>query len=133
MIVVVKGPEQMAAVNSAKNLFCRFRMEGCHFCVDTQADWDEMCDAAEPHLDGNTMIAEVEAAMAPMFRAKLPNGAKYGVNSFPTYSFFKNGVFKGEAKNARKKGQLLSVLKKRGFLKKKTRGRNPRRKRTRRV
>jgi hypothetical protein len=132
MIIVVKGPEQMGAVNSAKNLFCRFRMEGCHFCDETQADWKEMCDAAGPHLDGSTMIAEIEAAMAPMFRAKMPNGAKYGVQSFPTYSFFKNGVFKGEAKNARKKRELLAVLKKRGFLKKKTRARKPRRT-TRRV
>jgi hypothetical protein len=134
MIVVVRGPEQMDAVNAADNLFCRFKMEGCPYCTNTQADWDGMCASAEPNLAPGTVIAEIESKMAPLFRAKTAAGADYSVNQFPTYSFFKRGVFKGEVKNARKKGELLTVLKKRRFLKKRgTRARKPFRKQTRKI
>lgn len=129
MIVFVEGPEQMEAVNAADNLFCRFRMEGCPYCTNTQADWDDMCADVESKLAPGTVIAEIESKLAPLLNAKTAVGTNYSVNQFPTYSFFKKGVFKGEVKNARKKGELLTVLKKRRFLKKRgTRMRKPFRK-----
>ena len=116
-MIVVDSPEKMAQVNAADKLFCRFRMEGCPYCVDTQADWDQMSAVAEKSLAPGAMIAEIEAKMAPMFRASMPNGAAYSVNQFPTISIFRKGVFRGE-KDARKKKELLKVLRNLGFMKK---------------
>ena len=133
-MIVVDGPDKMNAVNAADKLFCRFKMRGCPHCVNTQADWDSMSALAGPALTPGAVLAEIEADMAPFFKARMGNGSKYTVESFPTYSFFKKGVFKGEAKNARTKGALLSVLKKRGFLKTKgTRKSKGKKKKTRKV
>jgi hypothetical protein len=121
-MIVVDSPEKMAQVNAADKLFCRFRMEGCPYCVDTQADWDQMSAAAERSLVPGAVIAEIEAKMVPMFRATMPNGAAYSVNQFPTISIFRKGVFRGE-KDARKKKELLKVLQNLGFMKKAPTGR----------
>ena len=116
-MIVVDSPEKMAQVNAADKLFCRFRMEGCPYCVDTQSDWDQMSAAADRSLAPGAVLAEIEAKMAPMFRARTPDGAAYSVNQFPTISVFHKGVFKGE-KNARKKKELLKVLRNLGFIRK---------------
>jgi len=107
----------MAKVNAADKLFCRFRMEGCPACINSQQDWDQMGAMAGSRLAPGTVIAEIEEKMAPFFRGTMANGAAYNVHQFPTISIFRNGVFKGEAGNARKKKELLKVLKNLGFMK----------------
>ena len=116
-MIKVDSKEKMAEVNKADKLFCRFRMDGCPACVNSQADWDQMGAMAGSRLAPGTVIAEIEEKMAPLFRGVIGNGAAYTVHQFPTVSIFRKGVFKGEAGNARKKKELLKVLKNLGFMK----------------
>lgn len=116
-MIKVDSKEKMAQVNKADKLFCRFRMDGCPACINSQADWDQMGAMAGSRLAPGTVIAEIEEKMAPLFRGVMGNGAAYTVHQFPTVSIFRKGVFKGEAGNARKKQELLKVLKNLGFMK----------------
>ena len=117
-MIKVDSKEKMAKVNAADKLFCRFRMEGCPACINSQQDWDQMSALAGSRLAPGTVLAEIEEKMAPMFKGMMANGAAYNVHQFPTISIFRNGVFKGEAGNARKKKELLKVLSNLGFMKK---------------
>ena len=130
-MIKVDSKEKMAQVNAADKLFCRFRMDGCPACINSQADWDQMSSAAASRLGPGTVIAEIEEKMAPLFRGVMANGAAYKVHQFPTISVFRKGVFKGEAMNARKKKELLKVLTNLGFMKKgATQRRKPRKTKT---
>jgi hypothetical protein len=125
--IQIKKKNDIPPVLNATKLFCRFKMDGCAHCVNSQKDWDKACKTVEGALNPECVIAEVETKLLPFF--KLKNG--FEPNGFPTHAVFKNGNHVEDAQDRSFKG-LMNTLRKHQFVKKRTQhnGRFRRRPRT---
>jgi len=104
-VVKIKTKNDISEAKGVKRLFCRFKMDGCSHCVNSQGDWDELCKQVEHMLTPDCMIAEIESKMLPMFDL-----GDYSPNGFPSHAFFENGQFVKDAEDRSLEG-LLQILK----------------------
>ena len=114
----------MPPVLNATKLFCRFKMDGCGYCVDSQEAWDDMCKKVEGVLNPDCMIGEIESKLLPFF--KMHDNFK--PDGFPTHAIFKDGKHIENIHDRSVKG-LMRTLKKHKFIgnKNKVKSRNNRR------
>jgi len=109
-VIRIRSEADAAAATSAKRLFCRFKMDGCAHCVNSQGEWDELCKQVETMLSPDCAVAEVERSMVPV----LDLGG-YAPEGYPTHSFFENGQFVKDAEDRSLQG-LLNVLKEMNYI-----------------
>ena len=109
-IIQIRSNADAADANNAKRLFCRFKMDGCAHCVNSQGEWDELCKKVEKLLGSDCTIAEVEREMVPV----LDLGG-YVPEGYPTHSFFENGKFVKDAEERTVQG-LFDILKEMNYI-----------------
>jgi len=121
-IVVIKSKNDIPPVVNSTKLFCRFKMDGCGHCVDSQADWDKVCQTVAGAVNPECMIAEIETKLLPYF--KMRDGFK--PEGFPTHAIFIDGRHVEDADDRSVEG-LMQTLNKHKFLKRQQRRRPTRR------
>ena len=102
--IKIKTKNDIPPVLNATKLFCRFKMDGCSHCVDSQKDWDKTCKSVAGALNPECMIAEVESKLLPFF--KLRDG--YKPQGFPTHAVFENGNHVEDAEDRSFQGLMLT-------------------------
>jgi hypothetical protein len=109
--IKIKTKNDMPPVLNATKLFCRFKMDGCGYCVDSQEAWDDVCKKVEGVLNPECVIGEIESKLLPFF--KMRDGFK--PDGFPTHAVFKDGKHV-ENINDRSATGLMHTLKKHKFI-----------------
>ena len=109
-IIKIVKKNQIPPVVNATKLFCRFKMDGCGHCVNSQADWDKMCKTVAGAVNPECVIAEIETKLLPFF--KMRDGFK--PNGFPTHAVFVNGRHVQNAEDRSFDG-LMQTLRKHRF------------------
>ena len=109
--IKIKTKNNIPPVLKAKKLFCRFKMNGCSHCVNSQADWDKVCKTVAGALNPECVIAEIETKMLPFFQ--LRDGFK--PQGFPTHAVFENGMHVENNEDRSFQG-LMQTLQKNNFL-----------------
>ena len=117
--IEIKTKNDVPPVMNAKKLLCRYRMDGCGHCIDSQKDWDNVCKKVEGKLNPDCMLAEVEEKMLPFFR--MADGFK--PQGFPTHSIFENGKHVENVEDRTFQG-LMKNLRKHNFIKNKNNNKN---------
>jgi len=117
MIVSIKHPDDLSKlkhVAKKKNILTRFVMNGCHWCEDTQPEWDSMTKKAV--LSPDQAIAQIESSFINEFKYMIEPKRKIllPISGFPTVLMIKpNGVVKHEGDRTSKSYlKLLSKSKK---------------------
>ena len=81
-----------------KVIACRFKMQNCGHCINSQPMWDSMTSQAlnQYQLDPNTMFAEVDSQLTDDFvsRHNLITADKqpFKVQGYPTHVFIVRGM-----------------------------------------
>ena len=114
--VVIKTKNDMPPVLKATKLFCRFKMDGCSHCVESQEDWDKTCTSVAGALNPECIIAEIESKLLPLFKLR----DTFKPDGFPTHAVFENGKHVENAEDRSFQG-LMQTLQKHNFI------RNPKR------
>jgi hypothetical protein len=110
MIISVRSPEEVGKLGhlrNKKNILARFVMEGCHWCEESQPEWDSLCMQAKKHLDSDTALAEIESSFVHDFnrnqQLNLP------IRGYPTIIFIKSKkIIPQQARDAK---SLIKVIK----------------------
>ena len=125
MIVSIKDPDdihKLKHVAKKKNILTRFVMNGCHWCEDTQPEWDSMTKKAV--LSPDQAIAQIESSFIDDFKYMIEPKRKISlpISGFPTVLMIKsNGVIKHEGDRTSKSYLKLLSKTKRTVKQKKTR------------
>jgi hypothetical protein len=110
MIISVRSPEEVSKIGhlkNKKNILARFVMEGCHWCEESQPEWDSLCMQAKKHLDSDTALAEIESSFVNDF--KMTHNLNLPIHGFPTILFIKSKkVIPQQARDAK---SLIKVIK----------------------
>ena len=93
-------------------VLCRYKMDGCSYCVSSQADWDNVVKQSERILNTDCILLEVEAKMLDTFHF-----GNFKPTGFPTYAYFKNGKHVRDVEDRTSNG-LMKFLHQNNFLKK---------------
>ena len=89
---------QMAKNIQKKKILMRFVMDGCHFCTETQQDWDSMCSTVNNRfkITPDNVISQIDSSFANELIATHgildTNNSPYSVAGFPDYVVVVNGV-----------------------------------------
>jgi hypothetical protein len=81
-----------------KKILMRFVMEGCHFCVDSQPEWDSMIHTVKKRfkITPNTVISQIDSAFSDEILSKHKIRAQdqtpYSINGYPDYVVVMHGV-----------------------------------------
>jgi hypothetical protein len=125
MIVSIKHPDDLSKLSHVakkKNILARFVMNGCHWCKDTQHEWDAMTKKAV--LKPDDAIAEIESSFIDQFKYMIEPKRKIllPISGFPTVIMIKsNGVIKHEGdRTSTSYLKLLKSKSKRKLKRKKT-------------
>jgi hypothetical protein len=72
---------QMVHLARKKNILARFVMNGCHYCEQSQPEWDHFTSK----YSGNAALAEIESSFLTHFQQMMaPRNINIQVNGFPT-------------------------------------------------
>ena len=110
-VVEIKTKNDMPAAVNASKLFCRYKMDGCGHCINSQNDWNAACKQAKGKLNPGCVMAEIETKLLPFF--KMPDG--FQPQGFPTHAVFINGKHVEDAQDRSMQG-LMQTLRKNNFL-----------------
>jgi hypothetical protein len=81
-----------------KKILMRFVMDGCHFCVDSQPEWDSMITTVKKRfkITPNNVISQIDSAFADEIISKnkirAQDNTPYSINGYPDYVVVINGV-----------------------------------------
>jgi hypothetical protein len=105
---------RMAKNIKKKKILMRFVMDGCHFCTDTQKDWDSMCSTVKKRfkITPDNVISQIDSAFAQEListhRITDINNSPYSISGYPDYIVVVNGV--AMPHEHRDTGSLLNTL-----------------------
>ena len=71
---------QLAHLANKKNILARFVMNGCHWCEESQPEWNSFTS----RYSGNVALAEIESSFLEHFQQSMANRDPIPVNGFPT-------------------------------------------------
>jgi hypothetical protein len=93
-------------------MLVRFKMDGCHHCVESQDDWDNLCEQATHKLTPESTIAEIDSDFTDDFLNELnpmtEEGSPLKVQGYPTYIVIVDGMAKPH--EGRKTDELMETL-----------------------
>jgi len=93
-------------------MLLRFKMDGCHYCKESQDDWDNLCEQAKPKLTPESTIAEIDSDFTDDFLNELnpmtEEGTPLKVQGYPTYIVIVDGTAKTH--DGRKTDELMETL-----------------------
>ena len=110
-VLEIKTKNDMPAALNASRLFCRYKMDGCGHCINSQNDWNAACKQAKGKLNPGCVMVEIETKLLPFFN--MPDGFK--PEGFPTHAVFMNGKHVEDAQDRSLAG-LMQTLRKHNFL-----------------
>ena len=97
-------------LENKQNILTRFMMNGCHWCEETQGDWDKAVSQATPTLSPDDAIAEIESSFIQQFKGAIHNRANFEISGFPSIVMIrKNSAVPHEARDT---ASILKILKK---------------------
>ena len=95
----VSCPNSLNQFNKAdkrKKILMRFVMDGCHFCEESQSDWDSMITTVKNRFKINpgNVISQIDSAFAEdvVSKIKTQDNMPYSVQGYPDYVVVMNGV-----------------------------------------
>ncbi len=71
---------QLNHLANKKNILARFVMNGCHWCEESQPEWDSFTS----RYSGNVALAEIESSFLQHFQQSMARRTPIHVNGFPT-------------------------------------------------
>jgi len=71
---------QLDHLANKKNILARFVMNGCHWCEESQPEWNSFTS----RYSGNVALAEIESSFLEHFQQSMANRDPITVNGFPT-------------------------------------------------
>lgn len=94
MIVSVHSRDdvrKMRPLANKRNIYARFMMNGCPWCVKSQGAWDSMCEQMKFKLSPQDAIVEIESAFADEFKRLIEpqRGIKLPIEGYPTTMMIK--------------------------------------------
>jgi hypothetical protein len=104
---------RMNADLQRKQILMRFVMDGCHFCEESQPDWDSMISTVKKRfkITPNNVITQIDSAFSDdVIRQHniTQNNIPYSVQGYPDYIVIVNGDARPHEK--RDKASLISTL-----------------------
>lgn len=132
-IYSVDDLDKLRHLKNKKNILARFMMNGCHWCEQTQGDWNNAVSQATPTLSPDDAIAEIESSFVDHFKGAINNRAKFEINGFPSIIMIrKNSAQPHEARDTASILKILNVSKERK-VKRQTRNKKNKSKRVKRL
>lgn len=110
-VLEIKTKNDMPTAVNASKLLCRYKMDGCGHCINSQNDWNAACKQAKGKLNPGCVMAEIETKLLPFFN--MPDGFK--PQGFPTHAVFINGKHVEDAQDRSVTG-LMQTLRKHNLL-----------------
>lgn len=117
----IKSLADIKRLKTKKKILARFKMNGCHYCEETQSDWDKICRQVKNKMTPDSVIAEIESEFTDSFLNQLDlvdnTGMTPQVQGYPTYMIIVNGV--ATPQQGRSEIDLMRALSTNKFMKKK--------------
>jgi len=115
MIVSVHSRSDLGKLRplaNKRNIYTRFMMNGCPWCVKSQGAWDSMCERMKFKLSPQDAIAEIESEFADDFKRLIEpqRGIKLPIEGYPTVLMVKpRGVTKTEGRDVTSHMNALKI------------------------
>jgi len=88
--VEVTSPAMLSPLEGRSGLV-RTVMDGCHFCEESQDDWEKACDNMS--LNPNCFLAQIEHSLMDSFMKSRMGQTTPAIRGYPTIIIIKHGKF----------------------------------------
>jgi hypothetical protein len=88
--VEVTSPAMLTHLQGRSGLV-RTVMDGCHFCEESQDDWEKACDNMS--LNPNCFLAQIEHSLMDSFMKSRMGQTTPAIRGYPTIIIIKHGKF----------------------------------------
>jgi hypothetical protein len=123
----INSATDLKRIARKNKILARFKMGGCHYCEETQQDWNQMCNKVKHKLSPDSVITEIDSNFTNDFLNTIKpvdqTGQIADVQGYPTYMVIVNG--RAIPHHGRSKNELLKTLMNHHMLLNSKRSRRP--------